>query len=256
MCLLVNFLSLCTLLFASKYIDCQYLEGIDVSKWQGNINWPQVAKSGIKFAFVKATEGVTYTDPKMRENFLRATSANLYVKSLIKKVGVYHFARPDRNAAAREANAFYTKTKHLVTKTTLLSALDIESNPKGKQCYNLNKKQMSSWIKTFIETYKNLTGSNLIIYTNTNFWNTCVGKSLSNVCQKNGNRHTCPLWLARYNRQAGQIPKAAQMWSTWTFWQYTDKGRVNGIRGSVDRNKFKGSEADLKTWLKSAIAKK
>ncbi|RWS01147.1 hypothetical protein B4U79_18596 [Dinothrombium tinctorium] len=229
MCLLLN-----VFLLTTQYIDCQYLEGIDVSHWQGNINWSRVANSGIKFAFVKATEGVTYTDPK---------------------VGVYHFARPDANAAAREANAFYTKTRNLIANTTLLSALDIESNPNGNQCYNLNKAQMSSWIKTFIETYKNLAGSSLIIYTNTNFWNTCVGKSLSNVCQNNSNRPACPLWLARYNRQPGQIPNAAQMWSTWTFWQYTDKGRVNGISGNVDRNKFKGSEADLKTWLKLSSAK-
>jgi GH25 family lysozyme M1 (1,4-beta-N-acetylmuramidase) len=77
------------------------ISGIDVSHFQGTINWSSVAAAGKQFAFAKATEGVTYVDPTVGTNTAGARAAGLLV-------GVYHFAHPDTNTAAAEAQHFLT----------------------------------------------------------------------------------------------------------------------------------------------------
>jgi len=86
-------------LMSISKITGQTILGIDVSKWQGVIDWNQVANDGKVFAFVKATEGKTYTDPKFAVNASNGNSAGVVI-------GVYHFARPDNNTGTEDATNF------------------------------------------------------------------------------------------------------------------------------------------------------
>src|SRR5690349_3750568 len=82
--------------------------GIDVSHWQGAINWASAYGAGKVFAWTKATEGVTYDDPTLAANMGGAKNAGVLI-------GPYHFARPENNAAVDEANHFVASAKNYFT---------------------------------------------------------------------------------------------------------------------------------------------
>ena len=82
-----------------SFIFCQDVLGIDVSNWQGNVDWEEVAGDGYTFAWAKATEGMTYTDPMFFNNMENGIDANIVM-------GAYHFARPDNNSPQEDAANF------------------------------------------------------------------------------------------------------------------------------------------------------
>jgi GH25 family lysozyme M1 (1,4-beta-N-acetylmuramidase) len=200
-------------------------EGVDVSSHQGDVNWASLWKSGVKWAYVKATEG----------NYYRSTSFNQqytgsYKTGMIR--GSYHFAAPDVSSGANQATYFadhgggWSKDGK-----TLPGVLDIEWNPYGASCYGLSKSAMVSWIKDFTKTYKSRTGRDAVIYTATTWWKDCTGDYA-------GFAKTNPLWVARYNTSPGVLPKG---WGFHTIWQYTSTGAEVG-----DRDKFNGAMDRLK----------
>ncbi|WPS88538.1 glycoside hydrolase family 25 protein [Brevibacillus halotolerans] len=79
------------------------IKGIDVSKWQGEINWNQVASDGVRYAFIKATEGTSLVDRKLKENAQGANRVGI-------KVGYYHFAHPDLSAQDKR-NILFKRSK-------------------------------------------------------------------------------------------------------------------------------------------------
>ncbi|MGQ4512316.1 GH25 family lysozyme [Streptomyces sp. DW26H14] len=200
-------------------------EGVDVSSHQGNVDWASLSKSGVKWAYVKATEG----------NYYRSTSFNQqytgsYKAGMIR--GSYHFATPDVSSGANQANYFadhggaWSKDGK-----TLPGVLDIEWNPYGASCYGLSTSAMVSWIKDFVKTYKARTSRDAVIYTATSWWKQCTGDYA-------GFAKTNPLWVARYSTSPGALPKG---WGFHTIWQYTSTGPTVG-----DRDKFNGSMDRLK----------
>lgn len=203
--------------------------GVDVSNWTGDVDWAEVADGGGKFAFVQATEGVDYRNPRFEAQYGGAAGAGLLR-------GSYHFAQPHESDGTAQAQFFLDNGGRWSTDgVTLPGVLDVEDNPykdkNGKNsCYDLSPEDMVTWIKDFTKKYKASTGRPAIIYTTTSWWRTCTGDS----SQFKGN----PLWLARWGSDPGELPKS---WTKHTFWQSADKGPLAGSQDS-----FNGSEDQLK----------
>lgn len=205
--------------------------GIDVSNWQGSINWTSVKNAGIDFAYIKATEGTTYKDPRFNTNYPAA-----YHAGVIR--GAYHFARPGSSSGSVQAEFFASNGgAWSADNLTLPGALDLEAPPSGAACYGLSTTQMRNWITDFYNTYKARTGRDMVIYTTASWWNSCTG-SWTGMASKS------PLWIAHWGVSSPSLP-AGWNNTTWTFWQYSATGSVSGISGDVDRNHFNGSRARL-----------
>lgn len=205
------------------------VQGIDVSHWQGAINWTSVRNAGIQFAWMKATEGTTYKDSSFNTNYPAA-----YHAGVIR--GAYHFARPNVSSGATQANYFVNNGGGWSRDNmTLPGVLDIEHNPYGAMCYGLSTTQMRTWITDFYNTYKSRTTRDVVIYTTASWWNTCTGNWT-------GMYGKSPLWVAHWGTSAPTIPAG---FPTWTVWQYTATGSVSGVSGNVDRNQFNGSRDRL-----------
>ncbi|MFI7287058.1 lysozyme [Streptomyces anulatus] len=210
-------------------MDTSGVQGIDVSHWQGAINWGSVKAAGIDFAYMKATEGTSFKDSRFSANYTGSYNAGLIR-------GAYHFARPDVSNGATQGSYFASNGGGWSKDgKTLPGVLDIEHNPYGAMCYGLSTTQMRTWINDFYTTYKARTTRDVVIYTTASWWNTCTG-SWTGMAAKS------PLWVAHWGTSSPSIPSG---FPTWTIWQYTATGRVAGVSGDVDRNKFNGSLARL-----------
>ncbi|MGF6356461.1 lysozyme [Paenibacillus sp. 4624] len=199
-------------------------QGIDVSRYQGNIDWAKVKASGMTFVFIKATEGRTYVDPNFQRNVNGALAAGMLV-------GTYHFFRGTSVEIAKAEAAHYANTLNQIGGARALQlpqVMDYENNPG-----NLSKAQMNTVAKAFLTELQRLTGVKPIIYTGNAFAGN-FDTSLSSY----------DLWIARYS--TSRVPDAQPAWKRWTFWQYTDSGKVNGISGNVDMNEFEGTAAQLR----------
>lgn len=192
------------------------MRGIDVSNLQGAIDWDRVARvGGIKFAFVKATEGRTFNDSRFRENVAAARKAGV-------KVGAYHFARPDNNGARVEARHFLDVIAGV--ELDLLPVLDWETRA------GLTPGQMVEWAADWLEAVRRELGVRPFLYTYPSFWTHDCGDSKS--------LNDFPLWLASYGPNDGVLHPARVVggWKTIAIQQFTSNGSVPGIRGRVDMN--------------------
>lgn len=206
------------------------VQGIDVSHWQGAVNWTSVRGSGIQFAWIKATEGTSYKDARFNTNYPAAHGAGVIR-------GAYHFALPNVSNGATQANYFASSGGGWSRDNlTLPGVLDIEHNPYGAMCYGLSTTQMRTWINDFYTTYKSRTGRDTVIYTTSGWWNTCTGNWT-------GMYSKSPLWVAHWT--SASSPTIPSGFPTWTVWQYTSTGSVGGVAGTVDRNQFNGSRDRL-----------
>ncbi|MEO6412595.1 MAG: GH25 family lysozyme [Pedococcus sp.] len=208
---------------ASSLAAATQTPGIDVSKWQGNVDWASYWGQGKKFAYVKATEGTTYQNPYFAQQYNGS-----YNVGMIR--GSYHFALPGNSTGTAQADWFVNHGGGWSGDgKTLPGVLDIEYNPYGATCYGLTQASTRSWIAAFTARYKALTGRDAVIYTTTDWWTTCTG----NTSQFSA---TNPLWIARYNTTPGTLPAG---WAYDTFWQYTDS--------PVDQDYFNGDLTRLRT---------
>jgi GH25 family lysozyme M1 (1,4-beta-N-acetylmuramidase) len=195
-------------------------EGVDVSSHQGNVNWSGLWSSGVKWAYVKATEGTYYKNPYFAQQYNGS-----YDTGMIR--GAYHFALPDVSSGADQANFFADNGGGWSADgVTLPGVLDIEYNPYGETCFGLSAESMVAWIADFMNTYYARTGRYAVIYTTTDWWTTCTGNY-------DGFGANHPLWVARYSDSPGTLPAG---WGTYTFWQYTSTGPTVG-----DHNMFNGA---------------
>lgn len=202
--------------------------GIDVSHFQGGIDWGAVAGAD-RFAYMKATEGTTYTDPNFAANYNGSYGAGMIR-------GAYHFGLPDVSDGATQAQYFVSHGGGWSPDgKTLPPMLDIEYNPYGATCYGLSPAAMSQWIADFSNTVHQLTNRFPVIYTTTDWWNSCTGGDPGFAAAN-------PLFVARYASQVGALPAG---WSVYTFWQYSSTGSVPGIGGNVDVDTFNGAEDRL-----------
>ncbi|MFE6058714.1 lysozyme [Streptomyces sp. NPDC056431] len=194
-------------------------EGVDVSSHQGNVAWSTLWNSGVKWAYVKATEGTYYKNTYFNQQYTGSYNAGMIR-------GTYHFATPDTTTGAAQADYFvdngggWSKDGR-----TLPGVLDIEWNPYGATCYGKSQAGMVAWIRDFVNRYKARTGRDAVIYTATSWWTQCTGNSSAFAT-------TNPLWIARYAASVGELPAG---WQYYTMWQYTSSGPTVG-----DHNHFNG----------------
>lgn len=200
------------------------LPGIDISHHQDTIDWPQVAASGKRFAFAKATEGRSFVDPLYAINKFNAQAAGLVF-------GAYHFARPDSSAndAIREADHFVTIAQ--LTPGNLIPVLDIERTG------GLTHAGVTKWILTWLARVTERLGVRPMVYTSPGGWASRTGDTTAVV-----DAGYTVLWVAHWGVEEPRLPANDWGGHGWTFWQYTSDGSVPGIEGRVDLDWYESSD--------------
>ena len=203
-----------------NYPDGYSIRGIDISHYQGDINWNKLSKAkigdeSICFVFIKATEGVQLLDENFNENFYQAREFGLLR-------GAYHYFKP--NVSAKEQARFFLKQVHL-EEGDLPPVLDIE------EIGNLTPKQLREATLTWMKEVEGRYHKPPILYTYYKF-----KKDYLNTPEFD----RYPYWIAHY------YVSSLTYNGKWKFWQHTDCGRLDGIKGKVDLNIYNGSMYELR----------
>ncbi|MGG4214276.1 GH25 family lysozyme [Paenibacillus sp. FSL L8-0638] len=202
-----------------------HAQGIDVSHYNGNIDWQQVAAAGKTFAFIKATEGTKYQDNQFLINVQGAREANILV-------GAYHFLNATTADGARQEAANFARALDSAGgRLDLPPVMDYENNPKG-----LTPAQINEVAHAFLDEMERLTGRQPIVYTGNVF-----------ASKFDPTFSMYKLWVARYSTT--QKPTAVPAWNNWWAWQYSSTGSVPGIRGQVDLDEYNGTIDELRASL-------
>ncbi|HUZ67955.1 MAG TPA: GH25 family lysozyme [Beijerinckiaceae bacterium] len=204
------------------------IHGIDVSKYQGNINWAAVRRARVKFAWIKATEGGDYVDSNFQRNWFAAKAAGV-------PRGAYHFVywcRPwQQEIAWFEANV-------PVDPDALPPVLDVEATPDSKTCKrHLVRAQVIREMSAMLAELQRHYGKRPIIYTTVDFYRAILQPNVfSNYA----------IWV----RSTKYRPAVEYGNRKWRFWQYQSDGYVPGVPGKVDRNAFYGDAAQWRAFLR------
>ena len=201
------------------------IQGIDVARYQGAIDFDSVYRSGVRFVYMKGTEGRDYVDPAFKDNWRRARSAGM-------AHGVYHFMTWC-STAADQARWF---TKNVPNDPTALPpVLDLEWNNHSSCKNKWGKADILEKVRTMLAAMEKHTGKMPIIYTDIAFHRDILaGEHFDNA-----------FWL----RSTAAEPHERYTSRRWTFWQWTQTGTVKGVRTEVDRNAFYGDENDWTVFL-------
>jgi len=209
------------------------VQGLDVSGYQPTVNWPAQYSMGARFAYVKASEGLSYRSPTFAAQYSGSLNAGLMR-------GAYHFALPSVSTGAAQADYFITSGGGWSPDgNTMPPLLDIEYNPYstlGNTCYNMSAAAMVSWIRDFSNRILARTGRLPMIYTTAGWWSQCTGNS--------GAFGSQPLHLASYSTYVGNVPNG---WGTYSVWQYSSTGPFAG-----DSNAWNGTYANLQKFASTA----
>jgi GH25 family lysozyme M1 (1,4-beta-N-acetylmuramidase) len=206
--------------------------GVDVSAYQGAVDWTAVAGAGVRFAYIRASEQAGIADGSFATNYSGAKANGLYA-------GAYHRARPDVSGGKAQADYLADHAQFAADGRTLPLMLDIEWPRPGwiqgdPACYNLTAGAMVTWVRNFVNEVAVRTGRMAMLYTNTNWWNQCTAGSSAFGAY--------PLFVANYQQSPPPLPSG---WQKWTLWQYTSSATVTGITGNVDQDVFNGNAAAL-----------
>ncbi len=199
-------------------------KGVDVSYYQGNINWTKVKASGVGFAIARTSDGTGFKDPKFAQNWAGMKSAGLVR-------GVYQFFRPNQDPVA-QANLMIQMINEAggLEDGDLAPTLDLEVTG------GMSTATIIARSKVWLEKVEAATGRVPLVYTSPGFF------SQFGSPQAFGHY---TLWVAHWGPQCPNVPSP---WGNWHFWQYADDGTVPGIQGAVDLDYFNGSLQDLKAF--------
>jgi lysozyme len=193
--------------------------GIDVSQYQGTIDWDNVEaieeQFELKFVVVRATAGSNKVDLKFKKNWKNLTES-MYIQ------GAYHYYRPDENSTD-QANNFIKNVK--LRKGHLPPILDIEKMPKGQSMEKL-KEGLQNWLSIVEKHYR----VKPIIYTGEKYYEDFLQQDFPSY----------QFWIANYN------PWKEKIEADYLMWQFTEKAKLHGINELVDVNVFNGTVDDLK----------
>lgn len=192
------------------------VQGLDVSHYQGTIDWEEVAKAGMAFVFIKATEGTSEVDPEFETNWSGAKAAGLLR-------GAYHFFQPSEDPQ-QQAEHFLSVVQ--TVPGDLPPVLDVETPGDASE--------ILAGVQAWLTAVEQATAKAPILYTSPTFWNG-LGISASGFSR-------FPLWVAEYGVTT---PKTTEGWTAWTFWQFSESGEVSGIQGTVDLDLFQGTLSEL-----------
>lgn len=202
------------------------VHGTDVSRFQGRIDWDEAARNGIRFAWIKATEGGDRVDPEFRANWRGAAAAGV-------PRGAYHFfywCRP----AIEQARWFIRNVPK--TPGALPPVLDMEWTPFSPTCtIRPPAAHVRAEARIFLDALEAHYGTRPVIYSTPDFFQ-------RNDMDRLGDYE---FWL----RSTADHPSATYPGHRWTFWQYTGTGLAPGFFTEVDLNVFNGSEAQFRAWL-------
>lgn len=205
----------------AKYPDGYEIRGIDISHYQGKIDWEllqnaMIEKSPIRFVVMKATEGASKVDPSFNENFQQAREYG-FIR------GAYHFWS---NKSSARQQAYFFLDKVPLEEGDLPPVLDVEHKPADKSVEDFQR-DVLTWLHIVEDRYH----VKPIIYTYYKFKMTNLNSPVFD---------DYPYWIAHY--YVDKIEYKGE----WKFWQHTDAGRLPGIKGYVDFNIYNGSFYDLK----------
>ncbi len=194
--------------------NLEILQGIDVSEWQGYIDFNAVKESGIDVVYIRAGEGSDYTDAYFQTNYDNAVAAGL-------RVGFYHYmTATSTDEAVQQAFFFYSLIQD--KRIDCYPAMDYESFS------GLDNGSINAVAITYLQTLESLLGYTPAVYSDASNVDTLWDASLA----------AYPLWIADYSVST---PQNTGYWSTWSGFQYSDTGNIAGISGNVDMNQFQSS---------------
>jgi lysozyme len=202
--------------------------GIDVSYYQNDISWRRVRRAGIRYAFIRTSDGLDHPDERFAKNWAGAKRAKIMR-------GAYQYFRADQDPTSQADILIAVLARD---PGELPPVIDVESNG-GK-----SPAELVSRVQTWIARVRDKLGVEPIVYTGPEFWRDKT---------KNADLSSQPLWIAHYTRGCPTVPSP---WPKWTFWQYTDNGRVPGIEGPVDLDMFSGTFADLEDFARRRVQRR
>lgn len=195
------------------------IHGVDLSYFQEEVNWAAIKSAkdnGVKigFVYIKATEGITRQDKKFAYNWQMAKTARI-------PRGAYHYFISSRSGKDQAAN--FIRTVHL-SPGDLPPVLDIE------RIRHTSHAEMRAEVKDWLDMVEDAYGVKPVIYTFTSFYNDYLGRDFDRY----------PLWIAHY--QNLDLPRISR---SWQLWQYSEEGKIKGLRGHFDFNVFNGDSTDF-----------
>src|ERR1035441_6427784 len=232
------------LLFVPERAAAQRPVGIDVSTFQGSIDWAKVKASGITFAWARASEGVGYTDPSFTINEANAPAAGVLI-------GAYHYARFDLNTgtsgATDEANYFWSIAQNYITNggSYFMPMLDVEASTSG-----YSQATLSQWVNQWCLTLSNNAAAvgvtiKPVIYASSSFANMWFDSTVTQWTP----------WIAEWHSTnpkplpQSDAPTSTSPWSTWAVWQYVNGTPTPGTAANTDQDIFNGNWSSLVTTL-------
>lgn len=210
--LFIIFSSVC---FAMEASNQKIYNGIDISQWQGNINFEKVKKDGIEIVYIKASQGESFKDPYFETNYKKAKENNL-------KIGVYHFLSAKNISEARDQADFFSA---IISKKEIDCRLAMDFEEFGR----LTKKEINDISKEFLTRVEEKTRKETIIYSDSYNAKNIFDKELA---------ERYPIWIAEYGVRK---PSKNDKWKVWVGFQYKDNARISGIRGYVDADYYTSS---------------
>lgn len=218
------------------------LRGIDVSHHQKpeEIDWLAMRADEVRFAFIRSTYGVV-PDRSFQLHMRKAAKAGIVV-------GAYHFLRyKSSQSAEAQAEAFLEAIQPVADMQSVMlpPVLDLEENRSDDQINTTaDRRKYLQMVNTWLEMVEKQLGRTCIIYTRANFFNEAIGNVAGFGIR--------PLWVAHYTAKASpNIPKA---WDRYTFWQFTESGRLGGYCANLDINRFDGDESDLQKLVAGKLS--
>ena len=203
------------------------MSGIDVSHFQQDIDWKQVRRVGVAFAFIKASEGSAVADPMFARNWSNSKAARILR-------GAYHFFRPQVDPLA-QAQFFLRRLKSDPGELPPVLDVEVLTGPTVPE-------QALADARKWMDAVTAEVGRKAILYTGSAFWRNTLKNSTAFADH--------PLWVAHYT--SGPNPVVPTAWPKWTFWQFSQQGKVAGVTGNVDLDIFNGSATDLENFCGTA----
>ncbi|KQV10493.1 glycosyl hydrolase [Rhizobium sp. Root1203] len=204
------------------------VHGVDVSRWQGDIDWQTLQTQGANFVYIKATDGGDHLDPMFRKNWRNAKEAGL-------KRGAYHFFYWCRTAG-EQADWFIRNVPR--DANALPPVIDVEWNGESSCKRQPSREHVLEKMKVFMDKLERHYGQRPVIYTAPDFYRDNLQGAFLDY----------PFWL----RSVAAHPSKRYPGRKWIFWQYSGSGLSHGVEGRIDLNVFHGSERDWHDWLGQA----
>lgn len=203
------------------------VHGVDISRWQGEIDWERLRTQGANFAYIKATDGGDHLDPMFRKNWRRAKEAGL-------KRGAYHFFYWCRTAG-EQADWFIRNVPKEAG--ALPPVIDVEWNGESSCKRRPSRERVLEKMQVFMDKLERHYGQRPIIYTAPDFYRDNLKGAFPDY----------PFWL----RSVAAHPSKVYPKRKWVFWQYSGSGLSHGVDGRIDLNVFHGDENDWHDWVAS-----